>query len=105
MTYTIDVHVTPDEVHRRMRADALAGLLGDPKSIPPVWFYDERGSQLFEEITRLPSTTRRAPSGTCWKRTLRRSPNTPRRTRWSSSEPGPVRRHGNSSVPSAISAP
>ena len=26
----------------------------DPKSIPPVWFYDERGSQLFEEITRLP---------------------------------------------------
>ncbi len=54
MTYTIDVHVTPDEVRRRMRADAIAGLEGDPKSIPPVWFYDERGSQLFEEITRLP---------------------------------------------------
>ena len=54
MTYTIDVHLSPDEVRRRMRADAIAGLLGDPKSIPPVWFYDERGSQLFEEITRLP---------------------------------------------------
>ena len=54
MTYTIDVHVTPDEVRRRMRTDAVTGLLGDPKSIPPVWFYDERGSQLFEEITRLP---------------------------------------------------
>jgi L-histidine Nalpha-methyltransferase len=52
--YTIDVRVTPDEVRRRMRADAIAGLRGDPKSIPPVWFYDERGSQLFEEITRLP---------------------------------------------------
>jgi dimethylhistidine N-methyltransferase len=37
-----------------MRADAIAGLRADPKSIPPVWFYDERGSQLFEEITRLP---------------------------------------------------
>ena len=54
MTYTIDVRVTPDEVRRRMRADAIAGLIGDPKSIPPVWFYDERGSQLFEDITRLP---------------------------------------------------
>ena len=37
-----------------MRADAIAGLQSDLKSIPPVWFYDERGSQLFEEITRLP---------------------------------------------------
>src|SRR5580693_908202 len=54
MTYTIDVHLSPDEVRQRMRADAIAGLQADPKSIPPVWFYDERGSQLFEEITRLP---------------------------------------------------
>jgi L-histidine Nalpha-methyltransferase len=54
MSYTIDVHISPDEVRQRMRADALAGLVAEPKSIPPVWFYDERGSQLFEEITRLP---------------------------------------------------
>ena len=54
MTYTIDVHLSPDEVRRRMRADAITGLQSDTKSIPPVWFYDERGSQLFEEITRLP---------------------------------------------------
>jgi L-histidine N-alpha-methyltransferase len=32
----------------------VAGLQGDEKSIPPVWFYDERGSRLFEEITQLP---------------------------------------------------
>jgi L-histidine N-alpha-methyltransferase len=25
-----------------------------PKVLPPVWFYDERGSELFDEITRLP---------------------------------------------------
>jgi len=37
-----------------MRADALRGLQAPEKSIPPVWFYDERGSQLFEQITRLP---------------------------------------------------
>ena len=30
------------------------GLQGEQKSIPPVWFYDERGSRLFEEITQLP---------------------------------------------------
>ncbi len=54
MAYTIDVHLSPDEVRSQMRADALKGLLGDEKSIPPVWFYDERGSRLFEEITQLP---------------------------------------------------
>jgi len=54
MTYTISVHLTPEEVRQRMRQDALEGLQAEAKSIPPVWFYDERGSQLFEEITRLP---------------------------------------------------
>jgi L-histidine Nalpha-methyltransferase len=52
--YTIDVHLSSDDVRRRMRADALAGLTAVPKSIPPVWFYDERGSQLFEQITTVP---------------------------------------------------
>jgi L-histidine Nalpha-methyltransferase len=54
MAYTIDVHLSPDDVHTRMRADAIGGLLASAKSIPPVWFYDERGSQLFEQITALP---------------------------------------------------
>lgn len=55
MAYSIDVHISADAARQRMRVDAIAGLQsGDLKSIPPVWFYDERGSQLFEEITRLP---------------------------------------------------
>jgi L-histidine N-alpha-methyltransferase len=29
-------------------------LLAAPKELPAVWLYDERGSQLYEEITRLP---------------------------------------------------
>jgi L-histidine Nalpha-methyltransferase len=37
-----------------LRADARAGLTASPKQLPPKWFYDERGSELFEEITRLP---------------------------------------------------
>jgi L-histidine N-alpha-methyltransferase len=37
-----------------LRADARAGLTATPKSLPPKWFYDERGSELFEKITLLP---------------------------------------------------
>lgn len=36
------------------RKELLAGLQQAQKYISPKWFYDERGSQLFEEITRLP---------------------------------------------------
>jgi L-histidine N-alpha-methyltransferase len=33
--------------------DVLAGLRGTPKTLPAKLFYDERGAELFEEITRL----------------------------------------------------
>jgi dimethylhistidine N-methyltransferase len=36
------------------RADVLAGLSARPRALPARWFYDRRGSELFEEITRLP---------------------------------------------------
>jgi L-histidine Nalpha-methyltransferase len=32
----------------------LAGLTASPKALPPKYFYDARGSALFEDITRLP---------------------------------------------------
>ena len=35
-------------------SDVLAGLSRTPKSLPPKLFYDARGSQLFEHITRVP---------------------------------------------------
>lgn len=35
-------------------ADVIAGLTQTPKSLPPKYFYDDRGSQLFEAITELP---------------------------------------------------
>jgi len=38
----------------RMREDVRNGLSQPQKEIPPVYFYDERGSELFEEITRQP---------------------------------------------------
>ena len=38
----------------RIAADVRAGLWQTPPSLPARWFYDERGSRLFDEITRLP---------------------------------------------------
>lgn len=46
--------IGPDDLLRQLRQDALDGLRAHPKSIPSKWFYDERGSALFDEITRLP---------------------------------------------------
>ncbi len=36
-----------------LRADAAAGLTATPKWLAPKWFYDERGSELFDKITLL----------------------------------------------------
>lgn len=43
-----------DATEAALRADVLHGLTRTPKELPPKWFYDARGSELFEEITRLP---------------------------------------------------
>ncbi|MGW6740600.1 L-histidine N(alpha)-methyltransferase [Streptomyces sp. NPDC055025] len=43
-----------DATGAALRADVLQGLTRTPKTLPPKWFYDTRGSELFEEITRLP---------------------------------------------------
>jgi L-histidine N-alpha-methyltransferase len=38
----------------QLAEDVRTGLSASPKWLPPKWFYDARGSDLFEEITRLP---------------------------------------------------
>ncbi|MFD7227634.1 L-histidine N(alpha)-methyltransferase [Streptomyces sp. NPDC059881] len=43
-----------DATSAALRTDVLRGLTRTPKELPPKWFYDARGSELFEEITRLP---------------------------------------------------
>ena len=39
---------------RALEADVRDGLAQVPKTLPPKWFYDDRGSELFDAITRLP---------------------------------------------------
>ncbi|CAM3121663.1 Histidine-specific methyltransferase SAM-dependent domain-containing protein [Sphingomonas antarctica] len=36
------------------RGDVLAGLAARPRAIPARYFYDDQGSAIFEEITRIP---------------------------------------------------
>lgn len=40
-------------IDRAFRHDVLQGLSQEQKAVPARWFYDERGSELFEEITKL----------------------------------------------------
>jgi L-histidine Nalpha-methyltransferase len=50
----VDVHLQPDWMARALEADVRTGLGSAPKTLPPKWFYDDRGSELFDAITRLP---------------------------------------------------
>src|SRR5215470_17537571 len=48
------VQARPERYRDALRADVRAGLTAVPKTLPPKYFYDERGSMLFDDITRLP---------------------------------------------------
>src|SRR2546425_11696380 len=50
----IDVHLGEDELDAALRNDVRRALTSTPKELPPKWFYDDRGSMLFDEITRIP---------------------------------------------------
>jgi len=49
----IDVRLEPADLRAALAADVAGGLRSSPKELPPKWFYDERGSELFDRITRL----------------------------------------------------
>jgi len=50
---SVDVHLPPGGPLSGMAADVRAGLSRPFKQLSPRYFYDERGSELFEDITRL----------------------------------------------------
>lgn len=54
MTVTIANHLAADAARSALRDDVRNGLGQQPKSLPPKWFYDDVGSDLFDRITRLP---------------------------------------------------
>ena len=54
MTVSLSNYLEADSAARALRRDVLDGLTATPKSLPPKWFYDAAGSDLFDQITRLP---------------------------------------------------
>lgn len=50
------VHVAfdPDRAAGSLVSDVRRGLGQSPRTLPPKWLYDDRGSELFDQITRLP---------------------------------------------------
>jgi L-histidine Nalpha-methyltransferase len=50
----MQIELTDADLAAALRADAARGLTDTPKWLPPKWFYDARGSELFELITELP---------------------------------------------------
>ncbi|WP_243744703.1 L-histidine N(alpha)-methyltransferase [Streptomyces hainanensis] len=69
--FTLDDRLPADHFTTTLHADVRDGLGSTPRTLSPKWFYDQRGSDLFEQITRLPEyyltraeqeiLTRRAP--------------------------------------------
>jgi L-histidine Nalpha-methyltransferase len=54
MTLSLSNHLAADSAYHALRRDVSDGLQKTPKSLPPKWFYDSVGSDLFDQITRLP---------------------------------------------------
>jgi len=49
----VDDHIVAESSGATLRDEAVRALRGSPKVLSPSWLYDDRGSELFDEITRL----------------------------------------------------
>lgn len=50
----LEVHLDEAALAEGLANEARTGLTSQPKVLAPKWLYDKRGSELFDEITRLP---------------------------------------------------
>lgn len=52
--FALENYLAADAAEEALRRDVRHGLAQNPKTLPPKWFYDAVGSDLFDQITRLP---------------------------------------------------
>ena len=52
--FALENYLAADAADEALRRDVRHGLSQYPKTLPPKWFYDSVGSDLFDQITRLP---------------------------------------------------
>ncbi|HEV7206835.1 MAG TPA: L-histidine N(alpha)-methyltransferase [Jatrophihabitans sp.] len=50
----MEIYLDPGAFAEQLATDVRAGLTATPKALPPKYFYDAHGSDLFDRITRLP---------------------------------------------------
>ena len=82
MTFSLSNYLAADSAARALRRDVLDGLTATPKSLPPKWFYDSVGSDLFDQITRLPEYYPTRAEAEILADRAGRSPPPPVPTRW-----------------------
>ena len=51
--FTVDLRLDEEWISRSLATDIRTGITKTKKSLPPKWFYDELGSELFDKITQL----------------------------------------------------
>jgi L-histidine N-alpha-methyltransferase len=51
--FTVDLRLDEEWISRSLATDIRMGITKAKKSLPPKWFYDEAGSELFDKITQL----------------------------------------------------
>ena len=79
-----------DQKDTAFARDVIDGLTRQPKQLAPKYFYDETGSELFEQITLLRSTIRPAPnSASCATAAPTSRPSFRKVLRWSNSALAP----------------
>ena len=49
-SFSIESHLGPNDIADALAHDVRSGLTDTPKHLPPKWFYDEVGSELFDKI-------------------------------------------------------
>jgi L-histidine N-alpha-methyltransferase len=54
VTAVLSRYLDNADATEELARDVATGLTRTPKELPPKWLYDARGSELFEDITRLP---------------------------------------------------
>ncbi len=52
-SFTIDAHIEPGADVDAIKLEMVRALTSTPKKLTPKWLYDDRGSELFDEITKL----------------------------------------------------